>query len=115
MSTTSDARPVPRAPGGGDKPASRPRRDGRRKHAFEKKVVPYLLVSPYFLLFAVFGLFPIIYNGVVAFRRWHLLRPEEDGWYGFRNFTKLFSDSDFGQALVNTFGIFLLSSVPQLI
>jgi cellobiose transport system permease protein len=76
--------------------------------------MPYLLVSPFFILFGIFGLFPIIFNGIVAFRRWHLLRPEESGWYGFENFAKLFTDSAFGNALVNTFGIFILSTVPQL-
>jgi cellobiose transport system permease protein len=120
MSTTQDAPRVTQVPGADPDPASRQRhlpsrRTRARRYAFDKKVVPYLLVSPFFILFIVFGLFPLLFNGVVAFRRWHLLRQEESGWYGFRNFTRLLSDSDFGEALVNTFGIFLLSTVPQLL
>jgi len=81
---------------------------------FDHKVVPYLLVSPFFILFSVFGLFPLIYNGVVAFRNWSLLNPAADGWAGFANFSRLVNDEKFWNALTNTFGIFFLSTVPQL-
>ena len=87
----------------------------RFKGRFDTKVVPYLLISPFFILFAVFGIFPLIYNGVVSFRRWNLKNPTNDGWAGFDNYTKLFSDGFFANALVNTFGIFLLSTIPQLL
>ena len=81
---------------------------------FDRRYVPYLLVAPFFILFLVFGLFPLIFNGVVAFRNWRLDDPTADGWAGFANFSKLFHDDDFWNALYNTFGIFLLSTVPQL-
>ena len=81
---------------------------------FDHKVVPYLLISPFFILFAVFGLFPLIYNGVVAFRNWSILQPDKDGWAGFGNFSRLLEDERFWNALGNTFGIFLLSTIPQL-
>ena len=84
-------------------------------HRFDTRTVPYLLISPFFLLFAAFGLFPIIFNAVVALRNWRLDEPDKDGWAGFANFSKLFADSDFWNALINTFGIFILSSVPQLL
>src|SRR5450830_542327 len=32
---------------------------------FDHKVIPYVLIAPFFVLFAVFGLYPLIYNGVV--------------------------------------------------
>jgi cellobiose transport system permease protein len=84
-------------------------------YRFDTKRVPYLLVAPFFLLFAVFGLFPIIFNGVVALRNWRLDDPDKDGWAGFANFEKLLTDTDFWNALFNTFGIFLLSTIPQLL
>jgi len=84
-------------------------------YRFDTKRVPYLLVAPFFVLFAVFGLFPIIFNGIVAFRNWRLDDPTLTGWAGFANFTKLFHDDDFWNALYNTFGIFILSTVPQLL
>lgn len=84
-------------------------------YRFDTKRVPYLLISPFFLLFAAFGLFPIVFNGVVALRHWRLDEPDKNGWAGIENFTKLLHDEDFWNALYNTFGIFILSSVPQLI
>ena len=84
-------------------------------HRFDTKTVPYLLISPFFLLFAAFGLFPIIFNAVVALRDWRLDEPDKNGWAGFANFAKLFADSAFWNALFNTFGIFILSSAPQLL
>jgi len=84
-------------------------------HHFDTKRTPYLLIAPFFLLFAVFGLFPIVFNGIVALRHWRLDDPTLTGWAGFANFERLLTDDDFWNALVNTFGIFLLSTVPQLL
>jgi cellobiose transport system permease protein len=95
--------------------AEPPQRSRHWVYRFDTRTVPYLLISPFFLLFAVFGLFPIIFNAVVALRNWRLDDPAKDGWAGFANFSKLFADSDFWNALINTFGIFILSSVPQLL
>jgi len=84
-------------------------------YRFDTKRTPYLLIAPFFLFFAVFGLFPIIFNGIVALRTWRLDDPDQDGWAGFANFEKLLSDTTFWNALGNTFGIFLLSTIPQLL
>lgn len=81
---------------------------------FDSKIVPYVLISPFFILFGVFGLFPLFYNGVVSFRSWRLDRPAEDGWAGFDNYVRLIGDERFYNALFNTFGIFILATVPQL-
>ncbi len=101
-------------------PAHRRAPDGGRKsrnwlHRFDNKRVPYLLISPFFLLFAVFGIFPIIFNGVVALRNWRLDDPTLTGWAGLANFEKLIRDEAFWNALGNTFGIFILATVPQLL
>ncbi|MDQ2623610.1 MAG: sugar ABC transporter permease, partial [Actinomycetota bacterium] len=87
----------------------------RFKGRFDAKVAPYLLISPFFVLFAIFGIFPLVYNGIVSFRRWNLKNPANDGWAGFDNYTRLISDGLFQNALINTFGIFLLSTIPQLL
>jgi cellobiose transport system permease protein len=77
--------------------------------------MPYVLISPFFLLFLAFGLFPLLFNGVVAFRTWRLDDPSRDGWAGLANFRRLFGDDAFWNALYNSFGIFILSTVPQLL
>src|SRR4051794_31304688 len=92
-----------------------PRRERSWLYRFDTKRAPYLLIAPFFLFFAVFGLFPIIFNGVVALRSWRLDDPTLDGWAGFDNFSKLIHDDAFWNALGNTFGIFVLSTIPQLL
>ena len=122
MSTTSDAPPArsdlgpPPAP---PAPAVRRRRTVSERwpwlHRFDMRYMPYVLVAPFFLLFAAFGIFPILFNGIVAFRHWRLDEPDKDGWAGWENFDKLYHDSTFWNALYNTFGMFVLSTVPQLL
>jgi cellobiose transport system permease protein len=98
--------------------AAPPPTPGRTKlwlYRLDTKTIPYVFIAPFFILFAIFGLFPIVFNGIVSLRHWRLDDPTKTGWSGFENFTKLVNDSDFWNALYNTFGIFLLSSVPQLL
>ncbi|GID25652.1 carbohydrate ABC transporter permease [Paractinoplanes brasiliensis] len=84
-------------------------------HRFDNKTAPYIFISPFFILFGIFGVFPLIFNGVVAVRNWRLDDPTLTGWAGLDNFNRLLSDEDFWNALGNTFGIFILSTVPQLL
>jgi cellobiose transport system permease protein len=84
-------------------------------HRFDMRYMPYVLVAPFFILFGVFGLFPLIFNAVVSVRTWRLDDPTLDGWAGFANYRQLFGDDAFWNALYNTFGIFILSTVPQLL
>jgi len=80
---------------------------------FDHKVIPYVLISPFFILFTAFGLYPLFYNGVVSFQNWTGFTNQ--GWIGFTNYSRVFGDAGFWRALGNTFGIFLLSTVPQLL
>jgi cellobiose transport system permease protein len=86
----------------------------QRLSVWDVKSAPYLYVAPFFLLFALVGLFPIIYTGWVSVHRWHLLRGDQ-GWFGLENYTFVLGQTRFWIAVRNTFSIFLLSSVPQLI
>ncbi|MEV4478880.1 carbohydrate ABC transporter permease [Micromonospora coxensis] len=119
MSTTRAA-PAPSrrraAPGRGGSGSDERRLSWRnRLYRFDMRYMPYLMIAPFFLLFIVFGLFPLVFNGVVSLRNYRLDDPTLPYWAGFENFTRLAGDEDFWNALYNTFGIFLLSSVPQLL
>jgi cellobiose transport system permease protein len=78
------------------------------------KYSPYLYVAPFFVLFALVGLFPLVYTFVVSLNNWNLLSGPGE-WVGFGNFVKEFNDPLFWNSLFNTISIFLLSSIPQLI
>jgi cellobiose transport system permease protein len=75
---------------------------------------PYLYVAPFFVVFAAFGLYPLAYTLFVATRDW-TLGAQTSTPVGFANFTELMHDSEFWNSVGNTFGIFVLSTVPQLL
>ena len=85
-----------------------------RLSRWDLKVSPYLYISPFFILFAIVGLFPIVYTAVISFQEWDLVR-NSGTFVGFDQYIWILSQADFWTALRNTFSIFLLSSVPQLI
>jgi len=75
---------------------------------------PYLFVSPFFILFALVGMFPLVYTAWVSLHAWDLLGGE-GRWTGLENFAFVVQQRQFWVALRNTLSIFLVSAVPQLI
>ncbi|WP_245725768.1 carbohydrate ABC transporter permease [Propionibacterium cyclohexanicum] len=78
------------------------------------KTAPYLYIAPFFIVWAITGLFPLLYTAYISTRKWDLLQGDL-GPAGLSNFTFVLAQPGFWQALRNTFSIFLLSSVPQII
>ena len=92
-----------------------PRRVGfsQKLSRWDVKVSPYLYISPFFILFGLTGLFPLAYTAYVSVYDWHLLGGQGD-FVGFENFAFVFQEPNFWKGLRNTFSIFLLSTIPQL-
>ncbi|QTO38968.1 sugar ABC transporter permease [Tessaracoccus sp. MC1865] len=86
----------------------------QRANRWDVKYSPYLYISPFFILFAIVGLYPLIYTAWVSVHDWHLIGGQGD-FVGLQNFIDVLQQPRFYNALRNTFSIFLLSSVPQLI
>ena len=86
----------------------------QRLSRFDVKASPYLYVAPFFVLFGLVGLFPLIFTFVVSLREWDLLKGPGE-WVGFANFAAVLSDRFFWNSIGNTISIFFLSAVPQLI
>ena len=78
------------------------------------KLSPYLYISPFFILFAITGLFPVLYTAYVSLFEWGLLKGKGD-FVGLDNFVDVLHQPHFWKALRNTFSIFLLSAVPQVV
>jgi len=72
-----------------------------------QKLAPYLFISPFFVLFAIFGLFPIIYSGYISLHEWTGLNPPN--FIGLDNYINLLKDTDFLTALRNTALLMLVS------
>jgi cellobiose transport system permease protein len=87
---------------------------GHRLSRWDLKVSPYLYISPFFILFIVVGLFPIAYTAVISFMDWDLVR-NSGTFIGFDQYVYVLTQPKFWIALRNTFSIFLLSSIPQLV
>ncbi|WP_188042622.1 carbohydrate ABC transporter permease [Changpingibacter yushuensis] len=95
---------------------AKPERAAWRKKLsrIDEKVSPYLYVSPFFIVFAIVGLYPLLYTAWVSLHDWTLLGGQGE-FVGWDNFASVLSEPRFYTAVRNTFSIFILSSVPQII
>ncbi|MGW6566767.1 carbohydrate ABC transporter permease [Streptomyces sp. NPDC054975] len=84
-----------------------------RFHRWDLRFSPYVFVSPFFLTFAAFGLFPLVYTGWLSLHRVEL--GGEAQWRGLDNYATLADSEFFWNALANTFTIGVISTVPQLL
>ncbi|MBE1462526.1 carbohydrate ABC transporter permease [Kibdelosporangium phytohabitans] len=73
----------------------------------------YLAISPFFVLFAVFGAYPVLYSLYLAFQRGTGSGPAE--WVGLSNFEFLVTDLEFWNSIGNTFVIWVMSTVPMTV
>lgn len=91
--------------------ALRPHRE--RLNEWDVRLAPYVFVSPFFILFVIVGVFPLLYTAWVSLHDWSLIGGQGD-FVGMQNYEKVLTNPVFWIALRNTFSIFLLSVVPQL-
>ncbi|SCG13926.1 cellobiose transport system permease protein [Micromonospora echinofusca] len=109
MTVQLDARPpVAPAPRTGRRPPA------MRFSRLDTKYSPYLFIAPFFVLFGVFGAYPLIYTFWVSLHDWDLLGSNHP-FVGLENYSRLLADADFWHAVVNTLGIFVISTIPQLL
>ena len=87
----------------------------RRRSKWDVKLSPYLYISPFFILFALVGLFPLLYTGYLSLYDWDRAYYVRGEFVGLENYRFVLGDPVFIKSLVNTFSIFLMSSVPQVI
>ncbi|MCE0486912.1 carbohydrate ABC transporter permease [Ornithinimicrobium sediminis] len=73
---------------------------------------PYLYISPFFVLFGIVGLFPLVYTFWVSLHEWSLIGGKGE-FVGLGNYTQVIAQDNFWVGLRNTFSIFLLSGVTQ--
>lgn len=73
----------------------------------------YLFISPFFILFAVFGLYPLLFSLYLSFVKWDGLT--EMHWVGLYNFRTMLDDEVLGRTLWNTLLIGLFYVPPMMI
>ncbi len=70
-----------------------------------------VFVTPYFIVFAVFGIYPILYSLYLSFTN---SNGFSESFVGLANYAHLLHDQLFYQALGNTVTIWLISIIPQV-
>jgi cellobiose transport system permease protein len=112
--TRDDAapQPPPRRPDRQDD-AARPAWRSRL-YRWDLKASPYAYVAPFFVLFAAFGMFPLLYTVWVSLHQVNQYDINQMSWVGWQNFVDLWHDPLFWNALRNTLFIGVVSTVPQL-
>ena len=74
------------------------------------KAYPYLFLLPFFAIFILFSLFPILYSFVISLTKWDGVNPSV--FVGLDNYIRLFtSDPLFYKSLWNTV-ILIAVSIP---
>ncbi len=66
----------------------------------QDRYAPYFFISPFYILFTVFFLFPTIFALVLGFLKWNSLATPE--FFGLKNYQHLFNDPVFWQSVSNT-------------
>ncbi|MEV5731107.1 MULTISPECIES: carbohydrate ABC transporter permease [Streptomyces] len=105
-------RPGPSRTPGGDGAG---RRRGALLHRVDVKGAPYAFVAPFFVVFAAFSFYPLVYTSWISLHRVELATLDVMEWVAFDNYVELWNDSRFWNALGNTITIGVISTVPQLL
>ncbi len=82
-----------------------------KKPLINRKTIPYFLIAPIVVIFAVFMVYPICRSLYLSF--FELVSGSYE-FVGFQNYVTLFKDETFWKSLFNTF-IFLIVQVPIMI
>ena len=67
---------------------------------------PYLFISPFYILFLIFGVYPILFSFYLSFTEWKGLGPIK--FVGLRNFELLLQDKIFWQSMTNGVILFFM-------
>lgn len=82
-----------------------------KKPLINQKTIPYILIAPIVVIFALFMVYPILRSLYLSF--FELVSGSYE-FVGFQNYVTLFKDETFWKSLFNTF-IFLIVQVPIMI
>jgi multiple sugar transport system permease protein len=87
----------------------------RRRPLIPARWAPYVFISPFFILFGAFGLFPLLFSIVLSFHQWDPVRGILGmHWVGLDNFAYALARDDWlRKAMFNTLWIALVAGIPQ--
>ncbi|SDS43283.1 carbohydrate ABC transporter permease [Microlunatus soli] len=85
----------------------------RSRNPLKKFWPQYLSVAPFYILFLIFGLFPLVFSIYLSFTQWDGMGQMK--FVGLAQYQYLVADTRFWNAVSNTFIIWFMSTIPMLI
>ena len=73
----------------------------------------YLLISPFFILYGIFGMFPILFSFYLSFHKWNGTGEMKN--VGIAYYQYLLKDPNFILSIKNTLIIWVLSTIPMVL
>lgn len=73
----------------------------------------YLYIAPFFIIFAIIGLYPALFSIYLGFQKWNGLSPMT--FVGLANFKIVLSDPLFWKSVYNTIVMGIMGTAPQLV
>lgn len=80
---------------------------------FKVQAAPYVFVSPFYILFLIFGAFPIGFSFFLSLQDWNGIR--EMKFVGFNNYIRLVQDIRLWHSIARTLAMMILGMIPNLI
>ncbi len=111
MTTTTGGTAIPPSRPGTSGTISQPTVSSWTKFR-QRYLAQYVAIAPFYILFLIFGLFPIVFAGYLAFQSWDGISPME--YVGLSQFRYLLTDSVFYTSIINTLVIWVISTIPML-
>ena len=89
-----------------------PAPSGQRPNPLKRFWPQYVSVAPFYILFLVFGLFPLVFSIYLSFTDWDGMGKRT--FVGLAQYQYLITDTRFWNAVGNTFIIWFMSTIPML-
>ena len=73
---------------------------------YKQKIAPYVFLSPFYILFIIFMVYPILFSLRASFTTWNGVQAMK--WVGLDNYIKLINDKIFIQSILNGIIMFFM-------
>lgn len=92
------------------------RRNRGTMHEVRDNIWAYVFIAPFFILFAIFGLFPYVYAFYLSFVQWDGIGgPATQEWVGLANYRYLMSDDIWWKSVYNSVWLFVVTNLNLVI
>lgn len=73
----------------------------------------YIFIAPYFIVFIMFHLYPILYSFFISLNKWDGVNKMQ--FIGFSNYARILKDDVFYKAIFNTWAIWIFAVTGQMV